>query len=77
MKKLAVRSRFRILGIILALGLTVAAMTSPAKAVGDWSGCGDPYERVVPHCTLWGWICWDTVEVCANCDQGTACFATS
>jgi hypothetical protein len=74
MKKLAVRSRLRALGIVLALGLTLAALTSPAKAVGGWSGCGEPYERVVPHCTLWGWYCWDTTEACADCDQGTACF---
>ena len=76
MKKLVITSRLRALGVVLTLGLTLAALTSPAKAVGDWSGCGEPYTRVVPHCILWGLYCWGEEQACADCDQGTACFST-
>jgi len=78
MKKIAVRSRIRILGLVLAVGLTLAAFASPTHAVGDWSGCGDPYVRGTMVCIGWAPIieyCWFEYEACANCDQGTACFA--
>lgn len=80
MKRLAVRSRYRVLGIVLALGLTVAALTSPVKAVGDWSGCGEPYIRTIEHTISLPFgifsYTWFEYQACANCEQGTACFAT-
>lgn len=83
MKNLAVRSRLRLLGLVLALSLTLAALGSSASAVGDWSGCGDPYYRtVLSSITIWtpwaGFITipWYETQACANCDQGTACYET-
>jgi len=83
MKKITDRSRYRLLGFALTVALVIAALTSPVRAVGDWTGCGDPYIREVEHCitipTWWGSVpfswCWDEQQGCADCDQGTACFA--
>ena len=78
MKTRSVRSRTRLLGFVLALGLAIAAMASPASAVGDWSGCGDPYIKTIQHCVGIDWIftfCWNEEQGCADCDQGTACYS--
>jgi hypothetical protein len=83
MKKLLAGSRYRLLGFVIALALTVAALSSSTAAAGDWSGCGDPYIKTVTHCitipTWWGALplqfCWDSDQGCADCDQGTACYS--
>lgn len=74
MQKRSVRSLYRRLALLFVLALSLGALTSPADAYIEYSGCGEPYTMTTRHCTAWGWYCWNTVRGCADCDQGTACY---
>ena len=74
MKKHSARRLYRRLTLLLALALTLGALTTPADAYSEWTECGEAYVVTSRTCIFWGWYCWEEQQGCANCKEGVACF---